>query len=75
MAAPVLEKIARQRAGEIVVLKLDTERNPGAGSRHRIQSIPAFAMFRDGRELVRQVGLPSEPVLAAWVDRNVPTQN
>ena len=72
MAAPVLERIARQRAGKLVVLKLDTEQNPSSGARHRIQSIPAFAMFRDGREIVRQVGLPSETALAAWVDRNVP---
>ena len=75
MAAPVLERIARERAGKVVVLKLDTESNPSAGSRHRIQSIPAFAMFRDGVEKVRQVGLPSEPALAAWVDRNVPAPN
>lgn len=75
MAAPVLERIARQRAGQLLVLKLDTEQNPDAGARHRIQSIPAFAMFGDGRELVRQVGLPSEAALAAWVDRNVPSTN
>lgn len=72
MAAPVLERIARQRAGHMLVLKLDTQQNPSSGSRHRVQSIPAFAMFRDGVEVVRQVGLPSEPALAAWVDRNVP---
>jgi thioredoxin 2 len=75
MAAPVLDRIARQHAGELLVLKLDTEQNPSSGSRHRIQSIPAFAMFRDGRETVRQVGLPSEPALAAWVDRNIQAAN
>ena len=75
MAAPVLEKIARQHAGQLLVLKLDTEQNPSAGARHRIQSIPAFAMFRDGKEVVRQVGLPSEPALSAWVDRNLPVPN
>jgi thioredoxin 2 len=75
MAAPVLERIARGRAGKVVVLKLDTQSNPNAGSRHRVQSIPAFAMFRDGVEKVRQVGLPSEPALAAWVDQNVQVPN
>ncbi|HEX4340061.1 MAG TPA: thioredoxin [Polyangiaceae bacterium] len=75
MAAPLLEKIARQRAGHVVVLKLDTEENPGSGSRHRVQSIPAFAMFRDGAEVARQVGLPPESALAGWVDQNAPAGN
>jgi thioredoxin 2 len=70
MAAPLLEKIARQRPGEVLVLKLDTDQHPDAGSRHRIQSIPAFAMFRDGAEVARQVGLLQEPALARWVERN-----
>jgi thioredoxin 2 len=72
MAAPILEKIARQRPGQVLVLKVDTDENPASGSKHRIQSIPAFAMFRDGAEVARQVGLPSEAALTAWVDRNAP---
>jgi thioredoxin 2 len=69
MAAPLLDRIARARAGRLLVVKLDTDRNPDAAARHRIQSIPVFGLFRDGAEAQRQVGLPSEAALAQWVDR------
>ncbi len=68
MAAPILDRIARARAGRLLVVKLDTDRHPEAAARHRIQSIPVFALFRGGAEAQRQVGLPSEGALAQWVD-------
>ncbi|HVW29144.1 MAG TPA: thioredoxin [Polyangiaceae bacterium] len=70
MAAPILDRIGRARAGRLLVVKLDTDQNADAAARHAIQSIPVFAVFRDGKEAQRQVGLPSEAALAQWVDRN-----
>jgi thioredoxin 2 len=54
--APVLERFAREEAGKVVVLKLDTEANPDAGARHGIQAIPTLVAFRDGREVERVSG-------------------
>jgi thioredoxin 2 len=70
MAAPILDRVARARAGRVLVVKLDTDRNPEAAARHRIQSIPVFALFKDGAEAQRQVGLPGEAALAQWIDRH-----
>ena len=59
--APVLERFAREQAGRLVVLKLDTEAHPAAGARFGIQAIPTLAVFRDGREVERVSGaLPLE---------------
>jgi thioredoxin 2 len=54
--APVLERYAREEAGRLVVLKLDTEANPDAGARFGIQAIPTLIVFRDGREVDRVSG-------------------
>jgi thioredoxin 2 len=54
--APVLERFAREQAGRLVVLKLDTEAHPEAAARFRIQAIPTLAAFRDGREVERVSG-------------------
>ncbi len=54
--APVLERFAREQAGRVVVLKLDTEANPEAGARFGIQAIPTLVAFRDGREVERVSG-------------------
>jgi thioredoxin 2 len=68
MAAPVLDRIARDRAGRVLVLKMNSDEHPSASARHSIQGIPAFIVFRGGVEVGRQVGLPPEVVLARWLD-------
>ncbi len=54
--APVLERFAREQAGRVVVLKLDTEAHPDAGGRFGIQAIPTLVLFRDGKEVERVSG-------------------
>jgi thioredoxin 2 len=59
--APVLERLAREQAGRLLVLKLDTEAHPAAGARFGIQAIPTLVVFRQGREVERTSGaLPLE---------------
>ena len=59
--APVLERFAREQAGQVVVLKLDTEADPAGGARYGIQAIPTLVAFRGGREVDRVSGaLPLE---------------
>ncbi len=59
--APVLQRFAREQAGKVVVLKLDTEAHPDAAARFAIQAIPTLVAFRDGREVQRVSGaLPLE---------------
>ncbi|HUK21905.1 MAG TPA: thioredoxin TrxC [Gemmatimonadales bacterium] len=54
--APLLDDIARQRMGEVLVLKLDTDRNPTTAMRFAIRGIPTLILFKAGREAGRQTG-------------------
>jgi thioredoxin 2 len=54
--APVLDEFARQRTGEVLVLKLDTEANPATPARFGIRGIPTLIVFEHGQEVKRQVG-------------------
>lgn len=54
--APLLDEIAQERAGEVLIVKLDTERNRAAAERFGIRGIPTFVLFRDGREVARATG-------------------
>jgi thioredoxin 2 len=67
VAAPLIAKIAREHAGHLLVLKLNSDDNPAASAEHGIRGIPAFIVFRSGREVARQVGLPSGAELSRWV--------
>ena len=56
VVAPELEKLARKRSGEVLVLKVDTQALPALGARHAVQSIPTFVRFERGREITRASG-------------------
>jgi len=63
--APILDELARQRAGEVLVGKLDTDRFPAATARFGVRGIPTLIVFSRGREVARQVGAVPRSVLDA----------
>jgi thioredoxin 2 len=67
--APVLDDLARERMGRILVAKLDTDRNPATSARYAITGVPTLIVFRDGREVAREVGAIPRPRLDQLVDR------
>jgi thioredoxin 2 len=67
MMAPVLDQLARDRVGEVLVAKLDTDRNPGTSMQFGIRSIPTLIAFRGGREVAREMGAVPRPRLDALV--------
>lgn len=54
--APVLDDVARERIGKVLVMKLDTDRNPASAVRYGIRGIPTLIVFKGGAEVARQVG-------------------
>jgi thioredoxin 2 len=54
--APEIGKVAAQNAGRLLVVKVNTDVDPGVGATHRIQGIPTMAVFRGGREVARTSG-------------------
>jgi thioredoxin 2 len=61
--APTLDEFARQRAGEALVLKLDTDTNPMTASKYGIRGIPTLIAFQQGQERGRHVGVADMKVL------------
>ena len=54
--APELESVAAERAGQVIVAKVDTDALPDVAARFDIRSIPTMILFRDGREAERISG-------------------
>ncbi len=69
MMAPVLDELAHERVGEVLVAKLDTDRNPTMAVRYGIRGIPTLIAFNGGQEIAREVGALPKPRLEALVDR------
>jgi len=56
MMAPILDELASDRKGELLVLKLDTDRNHATMTRFGVRGIPTLIVFTGGREATRQTG-------------------
>lgn len=65
--APLLDDMARRRQGELLVLKLDTDRYPLMGPRFGVRGIPTLIAFRNGKEVARRVGAIPPAELDAFV--------
>jgi putative thioredoxin len=53
---PTLEQVADEQAGNIKVVKVDTEAHPDLARQFQIRSIPAVKLFRNGRVVDEFVG-------------------
>lgn len=52
--APVLDQIAAEQDGKLLIAKLNVDENPDIASRYNISSIPAMKVFDKG-EIVREI--------------------
>lgn len=67
MVAPELERVAASRAGQWIVVKVNTEALPELGAAHRVRSIPTMAVFKEGREVSRTMGARPAADIEAFV--------
>ncbi len=63
MVAPVLEEIAAENAGKIVIAKVNTDENPEITRRYQIMSIPTMSVFSGGEVVKSIVGAKPKAAL------------
>jgi len=66
--APIFDEAARERSGQILFTKLDTDRNPAMSVKYGIRGIPTLIVFHGGTEVARQVGAVPKPQLDKILD-------
>jgi thioredoxin len=57
LLSPVVDELAAELAGRVLVAKLNADANPVTVARFNIQSIPAVLVLHRGREVDRIVGV------------------
>jgi thioredoxin 1 len=73
MIAPVLEQLAGEYDGRLVVAKVNTDENPEWAMRYGVMGIPTLLFVRDHEVQDRQVGVGPTPMLKAKVKNLVET--
>lgn len=62
MVAPLMDELAHEGTGRLLVVKVDTDQSPGIAQRYQIRSIPTVILFVGGREVDRSLGFEPERV-------------
>ena len=69
MVSPALEQLARERAGELKLVKVDVDKAPATAQRFSVQAVPTLVIVSDGKVLARQSGAAPVAALRAWLDQ------
>jgi thioredoxin 1 len=56
MVAPVLDKIAEEREGELKLVKINIDEQPAIAQRYGIASIPTMMLFKNGEPAAAALG-------------------
>jgi thioredoxin 2 len=73
MVSPAVEKLGREHAGRLKVVKLNIDEAPDIARRYAVQGIPLLVVHRDGKEVDRLAGAAPEPQLRRWLEPHLAT--
>jgi thioredoxin len=68
MLSPLVERLGRDDAGRLKVVKLNTDEAPEISMRFGVQGIPLLIVVKDGSEVDRMVGAVPFERLRQWLD-------
>lgn len=71
MLAPVIEKIAEQYDGKLVVGKVDIDEQQELAIRYGIQSIPTVILFKDGKVAAKEIGVKPLKSFTSLIDSQI----
>jgi putative thioredoxin len=71
---PILEKVVGESNGQVELVKVDIDANPGVAQAFRVQSIPMVVAFKDGQPVDAFMGAQGEHEVREFVSHLLPTE-
>jgi thioredoxin 1 len=68
MLSPVVEELAAEYAGKVVVGKLNTDDNPATAAELRVSAIPTLLFVKGGKVVEQLVGVQPKAAIKARLD-------
>ncbi|HEX4100374.1 MAG TPA: thioredoxin [Pseudonocardiaceae bacterium] len=68
MVSPTLEQLAREKAGQVKLVKVDIDRAPKLAQRFSVQAVPTLMVLNRGEVIARQPGAAPLNILRSWLD-------
>ncbi|PXX40019.1 thioredoxin TrxA [Undibacterium pigrum] len=71
MIAPILEEVAKEYDGKIIVAKMDVDANQAIPAKFGIRGIPTLILFKGGNVAAQKVGALAKGQLTSFIDSNI----
>ena len=71
MIGPILEELAVEMDGKIVIAKVDVDSNTQTAMQYSIRSIPTLIIIKDGIVLAQHIGAASKAQLENFINQNI----
>jgi putative thioredoxin len=71
---PIIESVIAETDGKVVLVKVNTDENPGLSQMFQVQGIPAVHAVRDRAVIASFVGAQPEAKVRAFVDALLPSE-
>jgi len=71
MIAPILDEVAQEFAGKVVVAKLNIDENPAQAPKFGVRGIPTLMLFKNGQSAATRVGALSKSQLVDFLNNNL----
>lgn len=68
LVQPLLERLARQKAGLLKIVKVNVEKEASIANRFQIRSTPSILVYRNGKLIDELYGAYPEPEMQAWIE-------
>ncbi len=68
MLAPIVEQLAEENKGSVIVGKLNVDENPKTATKYGIRGIPTLLFFKDGKVQEQVVGVRSKGEIQGVID-------
>jgi thioredoxin-like negative regulator of GroEL len=71
MLSPIIDNLARQFTGRVIIAKLDTTRSLNTPSQFQIRGVPTLIFFKNGEKVEQLTGAIPEEILTQKLNQLV----
>ena len=70
MQGPILERVKDELGDQVEIYKLDVDEAEKSAKAYGVMSIPTLILFKDGKEVAKNVGLMSQERVLDMIENN-----
>lgn len=71
MLKPTVEKLEKKYSGKMEVFNIDVDKNPDIATNMNIQAIPLLILYKNGKEVWRNLGLTDETTINEQIQKQL----